>query len=79
MLSIIQKAHKPHIPSQAEALLDALVKSPELRQQASETLLEIAAFLSVEELSESYEQALCQFLSPEALALRAPVDEAGES
>lgn len=33
-------------------------------------LLEIARFLSVDELAEQYEQALCQFLSPEALQLR---------
>lgn len=37
-------------------MLDHLVASPQLRQEASEKLLEIAKFLSVEELTESYEQ-----------------------
>jgi len=59
---------------EASAMLDHLVASPQLRQEASEKLLEIAKFLSVEELTESYEQALCEFLSPEALELRKPVD-----
>lgn len=56
--------------AQAAAMLDQLVASPQLRQEASEKLLEIARFLSVEELSEQYENALCHFLSPEALELR---------
>ena len=38
-------------------MLDQLVASPQLRQEASVKLLEIAKFLSVEELTESYEQA----------------------
>lgn len=46
-------------------MLDKLLASPQLRQEASEKLLEIAKFLSVDELAEQYEQALCQFLSPE--------------
>jgi hypothetical protein len=46
-------------------MLDQLLASPQLRQEASEKLLEIAKFLSVDELAEQYEQALCQFLSPE--------------
>ena len=46
-------------------MLDKLLASPQLRQEASEKLLEIAKFLSVNELAEQYEQALCQFLSPE--------------
>ncbi len=37
-------------------MLDQLVASPQLRQEASEKLLEIAKFLSVEELTESYER-----------------------
>ena len=50
---------------QAAVMLDKLLASPQLRQEASEKLLEIAKFLSVDELAEQYEQALCQFLSPE--------------
>lgn len=55
---------------QAALLLDRLVASPELRQEASKKLLEIAKYLSVEELAQEYEQGLCAFLSPEALQLR---------
>ena len=55
---------------QAGLLLDRLVASPDLRQEASMKLLEIAKYLSVEVLAEDYEQGLCTFLSPEALALR---------
>jgi hypothetical protein len=56
-------------------MLDKLLASPQLRQEASEKLLEIAKFLSVDELAEQYEQALCQFLSPEALELRKGMTE----
>ena len=58
-------------------MLDRLVASPELRQEASAKLLEIGKYLSVEELAQEYEQGLCAFLSPEALELRkvTPDDE----
>lgn len=61
---------RPPALLQAALLLDRLVASPELRQEASVKLLEIAKYLSVEELAEEYEQGLCSFLSPEALELR---------
>lgn len=51
-------------------LLDRLIASPQLRQEALQRLLKIAKHLSVEELTGRYEQGLCQFLSPEALELR---------
>lgn len=51
-------------------LLDRLIASPQLRQEALQRLLKIAKHLSVEELTERYEQGLCQFLSREALELR---------
>ena len=38
-------------------------------------LLEIAKYLSTEVVVEEYEQALCAFLSPEALELRKQEDE----
>lgn len=57
-------------PDEVQNMLNKMIGSPKLRQEASEKLLEIADFLSVEELTEQYEQALCQFLSPEALELR---------
>jgi hypothetical protein len=60
---------------EASAMLDQLVARPELRQEASAKLLEIARFLSVEELSEQYENALCHFLSPEALELRKAISD----
>ena len=63
-------ALRPPAVPQAALLLDRLVASPELRQEASVKLLEIAKYLSVEELGEEYEQGLCSFLSPEALELR---------
>lgn len=66
----------PALP-QAALLLDRLVASPELRQEASAKLLEIAKYLSVEELAEEYEQGLCSFLSPEALDLRKVTPDEG--
>ena len=45
---------------QAAAMLDQLRASPELRQEASRKLLEISRFLSVDELSEHYEQVGCR-------------------
>ena len=60
----------PCAAAQAALLLDRLVASPQLRQEASAKMLEIGKYLSVEELAEDYEQGLCSFLSPEALELR---------
>ena len=56
-------------------MLDKLLASPQLRQEASEKLLEIARFLSVDELAEQYEQALCQFLSPEVGICHLPTQQ----
>ena len=73
----LAQTRQPSALLQAALLLDRLVASPELRQEASVKLLEIAKYLSVEELAEEYEQGLCAFLSPEALELRrvAPEEE----
>lgn len=66
LLHDVQKVETGVVPVlQAAVMLDKLLASPQLRQEASEKLLEIAKFLSVDELAEQYEQALCQFLSPE--------------
>lgn len=49
-------------------MLTLLINSPKLRQEASEKLLEIAKFLSVEELTEQYERVTacyhCLLLPP---------------